>query len=241
MTDDQPLWERQPWETPASFKAFRDFYLPEADQAGRLIAAYRAHRRDQGAIQAPRSVSGIWSKWSRGVTGGGLKRPDAVPWSTRADAWATELDRLELAELVKLRVKNRRERIKALQVTLAQAYNAARRFQFRLDQPGAMNLPPFRDVVKAIAVMTAELRKELGDEPSQRLIIDGGPLIQNNLQVNQYDYTDLTDDDLREQVEALITLRALAESVIIDGGPPAGSVNGTPALESGEEDGHPDA
>jgi len=59
------LWERQPWDTNASYKAFKDYYLP-AEEPGRLLNAYREYGREKGAKRASENVPGNWSRWARG-------------------------------------------------------------------------------------------------------------------------------------------------------------------------------
>ena len=54
------LWERQPWDTNASYQAFKDYYLP-AQEPGRLANAYRDYRRQKGGKQAASKVPGNWS------------------------------------------------------------------------------------------------------------------------------------------------------------------------------------
>ncbi len=239
MTDDQvPLWERQPWDTTASYKAFKTYYLPASANPFPLITAYRKYRLDKGATQAPRNTSGAWVSWSRGLTANGKPLDGSRPWKARADAWNAHLDQEELRALAAQRLASRKLRIRTLEMAHGQAGIAASRLQFDPRQDDSMDLPAFKDLVRGLVQLNSELRKEFGDEPSQRLIIespDGRPLIEHKTTIEalNYDFSGLTDDDLRDRIERLNALRAADASGADGGGGEEGTADGQIPAEGG--------
>lgn len=90
---DRPLWERQPWDTPASWEKFHTYYLAQAPPRS-LNEAYRRYRTEQGQTQASPGAPeapGSWRRWYRAQDGHGQPIPGAAPWNERAQAWDDHL------------------------------------------------------------------------------------------------------------------------------------------------------
>lgn len=84
---ERKLWERQIWDTRASFRAFHDFYLPQEPQRS-LNGAYRRWRTFQGYIEVTGKVApGTWRNWFRAHDRYGHLLPGAIGWAERATAW----------------------------------------------------------------------------------------------------------------------------------------------------------
>jgi len=87
VEEERPFWERQPWDTQASFERFHRFYLAQESPRS-LNEAYRRYRSETGqkparGIEAP----GSWRQWFRGQNSGGKRIPGALTWEERADAY----------------------------------------------------------------------------------------------------------------------------------------------------------
>jgi hypothetical protein len=101
VAKDRPLWERQPWDTAASFAAFQRWLLQD-ERPRSLDAAYRAHvGRESYASGTPLRASDAWRRWYQGRDANGARRQyqsRPVPtWSDRAQAYddhLAELDRV---------------------------------------------------------------------------------------------------------------------------------------------------
>ena len=83
MTDDLNPWERQSWDTSASFQAFRVYLEQEAPRS--VVEAYRQKTGKEKAkvSQAP----GGWNNWAGGKDYKGDPIPNALTWAKRAEAW----------------------------------------------------------------------------------------------------------------------------------------------------------
>ena len=104
MPDEQPKpWERQPWDTMASFAAFREYYLPQERKHRNVSQAYRDYRLKQGKSSVKKNGSPVqagtsWRSWSMGLNYSG-KKPvgtvfeNSLTWEQRAAAWDAEKDR----------------------------------------------------------------------------------------------------------------------------------------------------
>lgn len=141
-SDEQPEpWERQAWDTNASYEAFKNYYLPAASGVGRLIRAYRAYEQDmaekkgQTAVggetaenehgikktKKPRnpknksSVSGTWSAWHRGLDRHGQRIEGVLTWAERAAAFDRVLVQKELAELAQKKAESKAKRLELLE------------------------------------------------------------------------------------------------------------------------------
>lgn len=173
--DDALLpWELQPWDTAASYKAFKDFYLREEPGNGRLIRAYRAYGRAMGVKRASKKAPGTWSAWANGrnpTTGKPI--PGARSWADRAAAYDAHVAAEELKELARQRVSSKKSRIRASEGALAHLTIMLSQYDFR---PKMVNgrverprLPEFKDAVRAMATIFNELRIDFDDLPTQRL------------------------------------------------------------------------
>lgn len=101
MSDDQQPkpWEMQPWDTPGSFRAFREFYIAQ-DTPRSVSEAYRRSRLKRGIIDTHRkNAPGRWRSWSRGWDAEGKSIPGALTWEERADAWDKHLADIANAQI----------------------------------------------------------------------------------------------------------------------------------------------
>ncbi|MBK7916487.1 MAG: hypothetical protein IPJ94_09535 [Chloroflexi bacterium] len=202
-----PLWERQPWDTNASYKAFKEFYLP-AEEPGRLINAYREYRRQMGVKQAPSKVPGTWSAWSRGRhPTSGEPIPGAATWAERAAAFDAHVAQEELKALAAAKARNKQQRMRVLEGALAQLTLVWSQLDYRpkLGPDGRLvvpELPSFRDATAAVKTILTELRTEYDDVPAQQVQVsgpDGRPLPITG-HVAGYDFSDLNDDELLDRI-----------------------------------------
>lgn len=207
--DGRPLWERQPWDTNASYQAFKEYYLP-AEEPGRLINAYRQYRREKGAKRASENVPGNWSRWSRGChPTTGERLPGAVTWAERAAAFDAHVAEQELKQLAAEKARNKKQRLRVLEGALAQLTLVWSQLDFRpkLDANGRVSqpeLPPFRDAIGALRVVMGELRTEYDDIPALKVAgPDGRPLPAGG-----HDYTDLSDEELLDRIREYESRRA---------------------------------
>ncbi len=95
MTDELNAWERQPWDTSASFQAFRLYLGQEAPRA--VDGAYRKWYAERNGLQtsdervAGKRATGLWQNWSRGRKHDGNPILNALTWAKRAEAWDDHL------------------------------------------------------------------------------------------------------------------------------------------------------
>ncbi len=80
------LWERQKWDTQASFKAFHKFYLSQ-DAPRTVNRGYQDHQKSIGKKQVKKNAPGRWRNWSNGLTLKGKKIRGAYTWLDRANAY----------------------------------------------------------------------------------------------------------------------------------------------------------
>lgn len=225
------LWERQPWDTNASYTAFKDFYLP-AEEPGRLINAYRTHRRQTGTKQVPNRVPGNWSAWSRGrhpTTGEPI--PGAVTWAERAAAFDAHVAQEELKQLAAAKARNKQQRMRVLEGALAQLTLVWSQLDYRpkLTPDGRLatpELPSFRDATAATKTILTELRNEYDDVPAQQVEVsgpNGRSLPIGFTPTNQF--MDLNDDELLDRIRELESRRTgnLPESAPGAGTPGTGT------------------
>ena len=207
------LWERQPWDTNASYTAFKDFYLP-AEEPGRLINAYRAHRRQTGTKQVPNRIPGNWSAWSRGrhpTTGEAI--PVAVTWAERAAAFDAHVAQEELKQLAAAKARNKQQRMRVLEGALAQLTLVWSQLDYRpkLTPDGRLatpELPSFRDATAATKTILTELRNEYDDVPAQQVELSGpnGRSLPIGMTVTNQ-FKDLNDDELLDRIRELESRR----------------------------------
>jgi hypothetical protein len=84
---DSPLWERQPWDSAASFAAFQTWLL-QTDRPRSLDAAYRAVVLQESYIGPTQTrASKGWRRWYQARQRSGEPIPNAKTWEERAQAW----------------------------------------------------------------------------------------------------------------------------------------------------------
>lgn len=240
------LWERQPWDTNASYTAFKDFYLP-AEEPGRLIKAYRSYRRQKGAKQASKKVPGSWSAWSRGRhPTSGEPIPGAVTWAERAAAFDAHVAQEELKQLAAAKARNKQQRMRVLEGALAQLTLVWSQLDFRpkVGPDGRLvipELPSFRDAANATKTILTELRNEYDDIPAQQVEVSGpnGRSLPIGLTAAN-PFGDLNDDELNDRIRQLESrgTRDLPGPPHRTGAPGEGADAGTAA--DSEEDREPD-
>ncbi len=104
-TDETPpLWERQAWESVASFEYFHRYYLSQTGLRS-VSEAYRRWEADnkKGGIEGAKNKKGVTARPSNGFSRistaknmrGQLVHPDAVGWEVRAKAWDDHLAALD--------------------------------------------------------------------------------------------------------------------------------------------------
>ncbi|MBP6472367.1 MAG: hypothetical protein KBE23_06605 [Chloroflexi bacterium] len=242
-----PLWERQPWDTNASYKAFKEFYLP-AEEPGRLANAYREYRRQTGGKQAATKVPGNWSAWSRGRhPTSGDPIPGAATWPERAAAFDAHVAQEELKALAAAKARNKQQRMRVLEGALAQLTLVWSQLDYRpklgpdgrLSQP---ELPSFRDATAGMKTILTELRTEYDDVPAQQVQVsgpDGRPLPMSG--PAGYDFSDLNDDELLDRIREYESRRTGTVPGAADGTGAAGTGTDTDPVAGRPADGAADA
>lgn len=217
MSEEQ-LWEKQVWDTPASYKAFKEYFLPATTGPGRLLRAYLTYWREQGngkktgTENPPTKPPGSWLNWYYARDGKGKAIPSAVGWAERASAFDAEVTRLELKKLAEAKAKNKEKRLRVLEGALAQATIVWSQLDYR---PKMVNgqlqvpeLPSFRDAANGLRVVVEQLRVEYDDLPKNRVEVtgqDGQPLALNPAAAP---YSHLSDEELLERLAELDAKRA---------------------------------
>ncbi len=236
------LWERQPWDTNASYKAFKDYYLP-AEEPGRLATAYREYRRQIGGKEAARKVPGIWSAWSRGRhPTSGEPLPNAATWAERAAAYDAYVVQEELKALAAAKARNKQQRMRVLEGALAQLTLVWSQLDFRpkLTTDGRVvqpDLPSFRDATAAMRTILTELRTEYDDVPVQQLQVsgpDGRPLPTAGFTAG-YDFSDLNDNELLDRIREYESRRTGAVPGAPDGAGTPGTGTDTDPVADGAD------
>jgi hypothetical protein len=243
-----PLWERQPWDTNASYAAFKDYYLP-AEEPGRLINAYREYRRQMGVKQVPIKVPGTWSAWARGrqpTTGEPI--PGAATWPERAAAFDAHVAHEELKTLAAAKARNKQQRMRVLEGALAQLTLVWSQLDYRpkMGADGRValpELPSFRDATAAVKTILTELRTEYDDVPAQQIQVagpDGRPLPMPG-QPAGYNFSDLNDDELLDRIREYESRRIGAVPGLADGAGEAGTGTAADPVAGGPQPRPPDA
>lgn len=97
---DRPLWERQPWDTAASFDRFHRFYLPQ-ERPRALDEAYHDYLAERRGLQkgakevTSKRAPGQWQRWFRAQDGAGQPIDGAKSWEQRAQAYDDHLAELD--------------------------------------------------------------------------------------------------------------------------------------------------
>ncbi len=96
------LWERQTWDTPASFRAFHEFYLPQkpprsVDRAYRDWYIQRHNLPKDDLRTTKRRATKTWRHWYQGKKANGMTIEGAIPWAERVKAWDSHLAALDYA------------------------------------------------------------------------------------------------------------------------------------------------
>ncbi len=87
MIDKLNPWDRQPWDTSASFRAFLLYLGQEPPRS--VHEAYRIHKGCEKDMT--KRAPGVWRNWAQARTPKGDLIPDALPWAKRAEAWDDHL------------------------------------------------------------------------------------------------------------------------------------------------------
>jgi hypothetical protein len=216
MSEEQ-LWGKQVWDSPASYKAFKEYFLPAPAGPGRLLKAYLTYWREQGngkktgTENPPTKPPGSWLNWYYARDGKGKTIPSAVGWAERASAFDAEVTRLELKKLAEAKAKNKEKRVRVLEGALAQATIVWSQLDFRprlVDGKLVVpELPSFRDAANGLRIIAEQLRIEYDDLPKNRVEVtgqDGQPL--NPAVVSPY--AQLSDEELLERLAELDAKRA---------------------------------
>jgi len=93
-----PPWERQPWDTAASFEAFQVYLKVRS-----VPEAYRTKTGRKAAKNAP----GYWNLWSVARNYASEPIPGALTWAQRAEAWEDHLHQLELQKWEQRRLEHK--------------------------------------------------------------------------------------------------------------------------------------
>jgi len=92
---DRPLWERQPWDTAASFKVFQ-LWLQQEQRPRSLDAAYRSHVGREWYANGTRiRASDACRRWYQGRDKDGQPIDGAKTWEQRAQAYDDHLAQLD--------------------------------------------------------------------------------------------------------------------------------------------------
>lgn len=97
---DNPLWERQTWDTPTSYARFHPYYLLQ-DKPRSVDGAYRAYYAAQRGLQPGddqvlrKRAPGSWQRWARGQDSQGQPISGAKTWVERAEAYEKHLEALD--------------------------------------------------------------------------------------------------------------------------------------------------
>lgn len=163
------LWERQPWDTAASYDRFARFYLPQTGQRS-VDAAYRQyyaerHELDVGGEAVGKKVApGSWQRWSRGQDIKGNKIPGARSWAKRAQAFDDHV-------FAEARAANKAKRLETLEKGLSTTLDALKHFD-----SSETKLSELASMIRAVVPL---LQAEYHDVPvtkHEHSGPDGGPI-----------------------------------------------------------------
>jgi hypothetical protein len=90
VANERPLWERQDWDSAASFAAFQKWLLQDLAEGEQrsLDAAYRLHVGRQSSAGGTRlRASATWRRWYHAEDGQGDAISGAKNWEDRAKAY----------------------------------------------------------------------------------------------------------------------------------------------------------
>ncbi len=199
MTDEHNPWERQPWDTSASFQAFRVYLEQEAPRS--VVEAYRQKTGKEKAkvSQAP----GGWNNWAGGKDYKGDPIPDALPWAKRAEAWDDHLAEQDILKWEQRRAEQR-EREWGTSNTLFDKAQQMLKFPVveTTTKDGQTIVKPakwtFRDAA-AIADLASKLARLAAEMETEKRKTehsgpDGGPIVTEE---RKPDLSKLSDDELR--------------------------------------------
>ena len=83
-SNKKKLWERQEWDTGASFNSFHNYYLPQKPPRS-LVKAYKTYRESKGIKKGKiKQASGTWRKWAAGRNSADKKIRGSITWKKRA-------------------------------------------------------------------------------------------------------------------------------------------------------------
>lgn len=109
MAKKKELWERQSWDTQASFSRFHKYYLSQASPRS-LNKAYRRYRTDTGQKQdRKKEASAAWRNWFRGKNYRGKGITGAIGWAKRATAFDDYCAQHDVDKWIERREKVRHE------------------------------------------------------------------------------------------------------------------------------------
>lgn len=87
MAKKKELWERQKWDTQASYKYFHTYYLSQTPPRS-VGKAFRKMRADKGIKEGKqKGASGSWRNWAQAKNRKSKKIKGAIKWSERAKAY----------------------------------------------------------------------------------------------------------------------------------------------------------
>lgn len=94
MSEETALWERQWWDTNASFHAFSVYYFPQQPQRSVDKAYRRAKPKNlKGNKRDTRKAARVWRQWAQGRTNKGDKVKGGKTWQERMAAWDSKIAR----------------------------------------------------------------------------------------------------------------------------------------------------
>ncbi len=105
----KPLWERQAWDTQASFNHFHRYYLSQEPPRS-VGKAFRNMRADKGIKEdKQKGAPGSWRNWSQAKNRKDKKIKNAIGWSERAMAYDDFLASQDVDEWVERRNEIRQQ------------------------------------------------------------------------------------------------------------------------------------
>lgn len=196
MSEQRPLWERQPWDTETSFSRFQKYYLVQAPPRS-LAEAYRLYLQETSKKPARnQQANGTWNRWYYGQDSTGNPIPGAVGWRDRAAAyddriWAErrEWHKQQTWELTELAFKRAKDMM---------THPLVRQIVKDVDKDGrpiTYIIEPARWTQKDAATLTQTFDKiarlDLG-QPTERTAVHGGQ-----------DYSHYSDERIKDEIHRL--------------------------------------